>query len=131
MSTIKLILPAKQANPGPPIGPSIGQYGLRIDEFCKQFNSKTKKYKNGVLIPVKVNVESKKSFDIKIKLPSNTYFIKKAATKYEDIMFITLRQIYEIASCQKKESNLSLKSLCTTLISSAKSMNVHIVSDRN
>ena len=75
---IKLVAPAKQANPSPPIGPILGANGVNIAEFCKQFNDATKDMEAGMPIPVIITVYTDRSFEFIMKLPPVSYFIKKA-----------------------------------------------------
>ena len=76
---IKLQVPAGQANPSPPIGPALGQQGVNIMEFCKQFNALTQKMEQGMPIPVVITVYADRSFTFVSKSPPASYFIKKAA----------------------------------------------------
>ena len=76
---INLQVPAGQANPSPPIGPALGQRGLSIMEFCKQFNAKTKDLEQGAPIPVKITVFSDRSFSFEMRTPPASHLIKKAA----------------------------------------------------
>src|SRR5262247_2990542 len=75
---IKLQIPAGQANPAPPIGPALGQKGVNIMEFCKQFNAKTQD-KQGLIIPVVITVFSDKSFTFITKTPPASVLLAKAA----------------------------------------------------
>ena len=72
-------VPAGRANPSPPIGPALGQRGLNIMEFCKQFNAKTKDLEQGAPIPVKITVFSDRSFSFEMRTPPAAYLLKKAA----------------------------------------------------
>ena len=76
---LKLQIPAGQANPAPPVGPAIGQRGLNIMEFCKAFNNQTKNEKPGMPIPCIVTVYKDKTFQIKVKKPPASHFLKEAA----------------------------------------------------
>ena len=76
---INLQVPAGQANPSPPIGPALGQRGLNIMEFCKQFNAKSKDMEAGAPIPVKITVFSDRSFSFEMRTPPASYLIKKIA----------------------------------------------------
>ncbi|HUT65025.1 MAG TPA: 50S ribosomal protein L11 [Spirochaetota bacterium] len=76
-STIKLQIPAGEANPAPPVGPALGQHGVNIMEFCKAFNSKTESQK-GTIIPVIISVHEDKSFTFITKTPPAATLIKKA-----------------------------------------------------
>src|SRR3954465_2524524 len=76
---VKLQVPAGKANPSPPIGPALGQQGVNIMEFCKQFNARTQKMEAGMPIPVVMTVFQDRSFTFVTKTPPNSYFLKKAA----------------------------------------------------
>jgi large subunit ribosomal protein L11 len=76
---VKLQIPAGKANPSPPIGPALGQQGVNIMGFCKEFNAATQKMEPGMPIPVVITVYSDKSFNFIMKTPPATYLIKKAA----------------------------------------------------
>ena len=79
MTTIKLQCPAGRANPAPPVGPSLGQHGVNIMEFCKQFNARTQdKAGEGLIIPVLITVYSDRSFTFVTKSPPASVLIKKA-----------------------------------------------------
>jgi large subunit ribosomal protein L11 len=77
VSTIKLQIPAGEANPAPPVGPALGQHGVNIMEFCKAFNTKTESQK-GTVIPVIISVYEDKSFSFVTKTPPAATLIKKA-----------------------------------------------------
>jgi large subunit ribosomal protein L11 len=77
---IKLQVPAGKANPSPPIGPALGQHGVNIMEFCKQFNARTQaQTKDDLIIPVEITVFSDRSFTFITKTPPAAILIKKAA----------------------------------------------------
>ena len=78
ITQIKLQIPAGKANPAPPVGPSLGQHGLNIMEFCKQFNAKTQKQECSI-IPVVISVYKDRSFTFITKTPPATDLLKKAA----------------------------------------------------
>lgn len=78
ITQIKLQIPAGKANPAPPVGPSLGQHGLNIMDFCKQFNAKTQK-QEGSIIPVVISVYKDRSFTFITKTPPATDLLKKAA----------------------------------------------------
>ena len=77
--TLKLQVPAGQANPSPPVGPALGQRGINIMDFCKMFNDKSKNEQPGVMLPVVVTYFTDKSFTMDIKLPPASFFIKEAS----------------------------------------------------
>src|SRR6266513_4653768 len=76
---LKLQVPAGAANPSPPIGPALGQRGLNIMEFCKNFNAQTAKMEKGTPIPVVITTYADRSFTFEMRTPPMSYFIKKAA----------------------------------------------------
>jgi large subunit ribosomal protein L11 len=80
---IKLQIPAGKANPSPPIGPALGQKGVNIMAFCKEFNAATQKLEVGMPIPVVITVYSDRSFTFVMKTPPATYLLKKAAGHQE------------------------------------------------
>ncbi len=133
---IKLQVPAGAANPSPPIGPALGQRGLNIMEFCKQFNAKTQGLEKGTPIPVVITAFSDRSFTFITKQPPNTYFLKKAAKLdkgartpgTQTVGTITIAQIREIA--EKKMSDLNANDIdaaCQMLVGSARSMGLQVV----
>ena len=77
--TMKLQIPAGQANPSPPVGPALGQRGINIMEFCKAFNAKTADMEQGAPTPVVISYYQDKSFTMEIKTPPASYLLKKAA----------------------------------------------------
>ena len=76
---IKLQIPAGSANPAPPVGPALGQKGLNIQDFCKQFNDKTSDLEKGSPIPTIITAYADRSFDFVTKKPPVTFYLKKAA----------------------------------------------------
>ena len=79
VTQVKLQVPAGSANPAPPVGPALGQHGLNIQDFCKQFNDRTKDNEKGLALPVIINVYKDRSFDFVIKSTPASIFLKKAA----------------------------------------------------
>ncbi len=111
-TTIKLQIPAGQANPAPPVGPALGQHGLNIQEFCTKFNDATKD-KMGDIVPVEISVYEDRSFDFITKTPPAAELIKKAAKikkgsgkpLAEKIGSITKQQLKEIAEIKLPDLN--------------------------
>lgn len=110
---IKLQIPAGQANPSPPVGPALGQAGVPIMEFCKQFNAKTAKMEQGLIIPVIISVYQDKTFSFEMKTPPASVLLKKAAglakasanPLKEKVGTITKDQLREIAKAKIKDLN--------------------------
>ncbi len=76
---VKLQIPAGGANPAPPVGPALGQHGVQIMDFCKQFNEKTKKFEAGMIIPAVITIFTDRSFTFITKMPPVPALLKKAA----------------------------------------------------
>ena len=110
---INLQVPAGQANPAPPIGPALGQRGVNIMGFCKEFNAKTQGLEAGMPIPVVITVFSDKSFSFEMKTPPASYLIKKAAGLKSGSQTpgrgsagkVTMEQMREIAKVKMKDLN--------------------------
>ena len=133
---IKLQVPAGAANPSPPIGPALGQRGLNIMEFCKQFNAKTGSMEKGTPIPVVITAFSDRSFTFITKMPPNSFFIKKAAKIQsgsktpgtDTVGKITMAQVKEIAKQKMADLNANdMDAACSMIIGSARSMGVQVV----
>lgn len=109
---IKLQISGGNANPAPPIGPALGQHGLNIAEFCKQFNERTKD-KMGDIIPVEITVYEDRSYDFILKTPPASELIKKSAgikkgsgkPLTEKVGSITKAQLEEIARTKMPDLN--------------------------
>jgi len=109
---IKLQLPAGKATPAPPVGPSLGQHGLNIQEFCTQFNNKTKD-KDGDIIPAEITVYEDRTFSFVLKTPPAAALLKKAAgiekgsgdQLKKKVGKVTKKQIEEIAKIKMPDLN--------------------------
>jgi large subunit ribosomal protein L11 len=133
---VKLQVPAGQANPSPPIGPALGQRGLNIMEFCKQFNAATKSMEQGTPVPVIITVYSDRSFTFVSKTPPASYYIKKAAgiesgSKTPGRALagkVTRKQLEEIAKHKMKDLNANdIEGAVKQLAGSARSMGLEVV----
>ena len=133
--SIKLQVPAGQANPSPPIGPALGQAGLNIMEFCKQFNARTQKMEPGMPIPVVITAYSDRSFAFVTKTPPASYFLKKAAKLEsgsktpgtETVGKVTMAQVREIAKTKMVDLNAhDLDAAARMIAGSARSMGIEV-----
>jgi large subunit ribosomal protein L11 len=129
---IKLYVPAGQANPAPPVGPALGQHGVNIMMFCKQFNDQTKG-KEGLILPAVITVFEDKSFTFIIKSPPSSVLIKRAANLAkasgiagrETIGKITMKQVEEIAKLKAKDLNTSdIAKAAKVIAGTARSMGI-------
>jgi large subunit ribosomal protein L11 len=139
---IKLQVPAGKANPSPPIGPALGQHGVNIMEFCKQFNARTQpQMKDDVIIPVEITVFSDRSFTFITKTPPAAILIKKAAglatakkpgtgskePNKNKVGKITKKQLKDIATTKLPDLNTTdLEAAMRTIAGTAKSLGVEV-----
>ena len=133
---IKLQIPAGGANPAPPVGPALGQHGVNIMEFCKQFNEKTRKLEQGVPIPVVITVFEDRTFTFITKMPPMSALIKKAAglakgsgePNKTKVGKMTLKQVEEVARQKLVDLNTKdVKQAMEMVKGTARSMGVDVV----
>jgi large subunit ribosomal protein L11 len=131
---IKLQIPAGKANPAPPVGPALGQHGVNIMEFCKQFNARTQK-EGDMIIPVIITVYSDRSFTFITKTPPVSILLKKAAKlesgskqpQKDKVGKVTMAQITEIAKLKMPDLNCTeVESAVNQVIGTSKSMGLEI-----
>ncbi len=134
VAQIKLYVPAGQANPAPPVGPALGQHGVNIMGFCKQFNEQTKG-REGLILPAIITVYKDKSFDFIIKTPPSSVLIKKSANLAkasgtagkEKIATLTKKQVEEIAKAKMEDLNTGdLKQAMRIIEGTARSMGIAV-----
>ena len=133
---IKLQVPAGSATPSPPIGPALGQRGVNIMGFCKEFNARTEKEQKGTPLPTVITVYQDKSFTFVTKTPPATHYIKQAAgitsgskmTGREVAGKISRTQLREIAEKKMKDLNANDLDAATKIIEgSARAMGLNVV----
>ena len=131
---IKLHVPGGQANPAPPVGPALGQHGVNIMEFCKQFNARTQAAQ-GVVTPVEITVYGDRSFSFITKTPPASYLIKKAAglpkgsgvPNTEKVGKVSRAQLQEIAELKMSDLNTTkIESAIKMLAGTARSMAIEV-----
>ena len=132
---VKLQVPAGSANPSPPIGPALGQQGVNIMEFCKQFNAQTQKVEKGLPIPVIITVYSDRSFTFVMKTPPAAVLIRKAigvekgsgTPNTAKVGKISRQQLEEIARLKQPDLTAAdLDAAVRTIAGSARSMGVDV-----
>jgi large subunit ribosomal protein L11 len=132
---IKLQIPAGQANPAPPVGPALGQHGVNIMGFCKEFNAATKG-DAGLVIPVVITVYQDKSFTFITKSPPASILLKKAAgitagskvPNKEKVGKVTRKQVMEIVKMKKSDMNATNDEAAFRVVSgTARSMGIEVV----
>ena len=132
---IKLQIPAGQANPAPPVGPALGQQGVNIMAFCKEFNAATKD-QPGMVIPVVITVYQDKSFTFITKSPPASVLLKKAAgiasgskTPNKDkVGKVTKKQVMDIVKLKTKDLNaMSEEAAFRIVAGTARSMGIEVI----
>ena len=138
---VKLQLPAGKANPSPPVGPALGQHGVNIMAFCKEFNAKTAS-QGDMIIPVVITVYSDRSFTFITKTPPNAVLIKKAAglatvkkpgsgskePNRNKVGKITTKQLRELAQLKMQDTNTTnIEAAMSMLRGTCRSMGVDVV----
>jgi len=132
---IKLQVPAGAANPSPPIGPALGQQGVNIMEFCKQFNAQTQKQEKGLPIPVVITVYSDRSFTFIMKTPPASVLIRKSigiekgsgTPNTAKVGKISRQQLEDIAKMKQPDLTAAdLEAAIRTIAGSARSMGVDV-----
>ena len=143
VGSMKLQVPAGQANPSPPVGPALGQRGINIMEFCKAFNAKTQEMEPGAPCPTVITYYQDKSFTMDIKTPPASYYLKKAAglkpvgkrnrprgaenPGRETVATVTVALVREIAEAKMKDLNAnSIEAAMQIILSSARSMGIEV-----
>jgi len=134
---IKLQVPAGKANPSPPIGPALGQRGLNIMEFVKQFNAKTADMEQGMPVPVVITAYGDRTFTFVTKTPPVTYFLKKAAGldkgsatvgRSGPVGKVTMAQVRDIAQKKMQDLNANdVEAAASMIVGSARSMGIEVV----
>jgi large subunit ribosomal protein L11 len=132
---VKLQVPAGAANPAPPVGPALGQHGVNIMEFCKQFNARTQS-QAGLIIPVEITVYADRSFTFITKTPPAPVLLKKAAglesasaqPNRDKVGKVTRKQVREIAETKMPDLNAaSIDSAMRMIEGTARSMGITVV----
>ncbi|MGY6534894.1 MAG: 50S ribosomal protein L11 [Pararhodobacter sp.] len=140
---LKLQVKAGQANPSPPVGPALGQRGINIMQFCKDFNAKSADMEPGAPIPVLISYYQDKSFSIELKTPPASWYLKKAAglkpvgkrnrakgsakPGRETAGTVTVKQVREIAEAKMKDLNATdIEGAMQIVLGSAKSCGIEV-----
>ncbi len=134
VATIKLQIPAGQANPAPPVGPALGQNGVNIMAFCKEFNAATQK-QAGDILPVVITVYKDKTFSFITKSPPAALLLKKAANiaagskepNKIKVAKLTKQQVMEIVKTKMKDMNARTEEAAyRTLVGTARQMGIEV-----
>jgi large subunit ribosomal protein L11 len=138
IAKIKLEIVAGQASPAPPVGPALGQHGVNIMGFVREFNERTKKMDEGTVVPVLITVFKDKSFNFVVKTPPASYLLKKAAgiakgsgaPNKEKVGTVTRKQIEDIARTKLPDLNAyDIEAAKKIIEGTAKNMGLEIISE--
>ena len=138
LAVLKLQIEAGQASPAPPVGPALGQHGVPIMDFVRQFNDKTSKMEPGTVVPVIISVFKNGRFTFEMKTPPASYLLKKAAgiakgsgePNKEKVGKITKKQLEEIAKIKMSDLNAyDVENAARIIEGTAKNMGLEIISD--
>ena len=138
VAKIKLEIIAGQASPAPPVGPALGQHGVNIMGFVREFNERTKKMDEGTVVPVLITVFKDKSFNFVVKTPPASYLLKKAAgiakgsgsPNKEKVGKVTMKQIEDIARTKLPDLNAyDVEAAKKIIEGTAKNMGLEIISE--
>ncbi len=133
--TIELMLPAQQASPAPPVGPALGQHGVNIMDFVKQFNDASRELEPGTVVPVVITVYQDRSFSFVMKTPPVSFLLKKAAgvqkgasdPKRQKVGKVSAEQVREIAKIKLKDMNTDdIEAVMRTVAGTARSMGIEV-----
>jgi large subunit ribosomal protein L11 len=137
MATIKLQCPAAGANPAPPVGPALGQHGINIMDFCKQFNARTNRPELvGLTVPALITVYSDRSFTFELKTPPAPVLLLKAANlkkgsgvpNKDKVGKVTTAQCQEIAEMKMRDLNAaSMDTAISMIAGTARSMGIEVI----
>lgn len=138
VAKIKLEIVAGQASPAPPVGPALGQHGVNIMGFVREFNDRTKKMDEGTVVPVLITVFKDKTFNFVVKTPPASYLLKKAAgiakgsgaPNKEKVGKVTMKQIEEIARTKLPDLNAyDVEAAKKIIEGTARNMGLEIISE--
>ncbi len=136
---IKLQITGGQANPAPPVGPALGQHGVNIMDFCKQFNARTRQ-QAGTLIPVEITVYADRSFSFVTRTPPASFLIKRAAglekassePHMDKVATLSVAQVREIAEAKMEDLNTDdVVSAMRMIKGTARSMGIEVDGELN
>lgn len=129
---VRFLVPAQNASISPPIGPILGQFGINIMDFCKQFNEKSKYIEQDVLVFVDLTLFKNKSFIFNIRTPPLSFLINEENFEIEEIFiptYVNLSSLYKILKVKKFDSSVSDISLMRSFIGTMRAMHIRICND--
>jgi len=136
VARVKLQITAKQASPAPPVGPALGQHGVNIMQFVREFNDRTGKMEEGVVVPIIISIFKDKTFSFIMRTPPAAYLLKKAAgiakgsgqPNKDKVGKVTLKQIEDIARTKLPDLNANdVEAAMKIIEGTAKNMGLEII----
>jgi len=136
VARVKLQITAKQASPAPPVGPALGQHGVNIMQFVREFNERTSKMEEGLVVPIIISIFKDKTFSFIMRTPPAAYLLKKAAgiakgsgsPNKDKVGKVTLKQIEDIAKMKLPDLNANDVPAAMKIIEgTAKNMGLEII----
>jgi large subunit ribosomal protein L11 len=136
VARVKLQIVAKQASPAPPVGPALGQLGVNIMQFVREFNDRTSRMEEGLVVPVIITIFKDKSFNFVMRTPPASYLLKKAAgiakgsgaPNKDKVGQVTLKQLEEIAKVKLADLNANdLEAAVRIIEGTARNMGLEVV----
>jgi large subunit ribosomal protein L11 len=130
--SVKLLVPSQNATLSPPLGPTLGQFGVNIKDFCDKFNDRSKIFEADIVLNVLVTLFRNKTFDFQIKFPSTAFMINEEEVELENEYipkYLTLSSIYKIILIKEKNIALKRQSLLNCILGTARSMDTKLIND--
>ena len=134
-SLLRLTINAGQASPAPPVGPPLGQKGVKASDFCKIFNERSKNFLPGIPLPTKITVFSDRTFTFVIHVPT-TFHLLKTACKFErgctnqTVAIVPVKLIYEVAKIKSRDvcfENVPLRSVFKSVLATARHVGIKVL----
>jgi len=132
LRSIRLLVPSQAATIAPPLGPTLGQFGINIKDFCDKFNEKSKMFESDIILNVFVNLFKNKGFDFELKLPSVAFMINEEEVDIENEYvnkYLTLKSAYKIVFTKYRDFPIPQQSLFRCILGTARSMDVKLVNN--
>uniref|UniRef100_A0A7E4W043 Large ribosomal subunit protein uL11m n=1 Tax=Panagrellus redivivus TaxID=6233 RepID=A0A7E4W043_PANRE len=133
---LKTNIKAQMATAAPPLGPQLGQRGINVANFCKDFNKETSHIKPGTILPTRIAIKPDRTYDLEICSPMSTYLLKRAAgirrggqTTHDIAGKLSVKHIYEIAKIKSRDKVLvgvPLKDICEMLVKTCRTMGIQV-----
>ena len=126
-ATVRLHLRAQSATPAPPVGPALGQHGLNLAAFCKDFNAKTANVEKGAPVPILIHIHKDRTYTLELKTVTTSYQLRKLAVKKQGKLFISQANVEQVAIAKMKDMKLKdLQAAMKSVLGTARSMQISL-----